>query len=255
MAESEILNVDSGAEGPEGITLRVAIHAIARGVCDSDSTGATEHLARVLALESKRDRPWSRADENLMVRKVVGARVRRARELCGLAQDEAASALGDANSTQLSLIENGERMPSLPRLISLARCFGTSVDFLLGLTADPDEGPASATRRALMRRIEDSLNANAARIADAVLASTRQDLPVRAASLARLAQRLVDAVNRLADLNPDSFQDLRGGSTAMHAATLLHEAIADARGALSAFEQATRSTACVHSLSPTTTHH
>lgn len=62
---------------------------------------------------------------------VIGSRLREARELVGLLQDEAANALGIPR-TSLSALEAGKRKVSGVELRRLARLYRRPVDWLLG---------------------------------------------------------------------------------------------------------------------------
>ena len=60
----------------------------------------------------------------------LGDNVKRRRQNRGWSQAELAQML-DLGASQVSMIERGERMPSVEVLVALARTFGTSVDDLL----------------------------------------------------------------------------------------------------------------------------
>ncbi|TNM26147.1 helix-turn-helix domain-containing protein [Streptomyces sedi] len=78
----------------------------------------------------------------------VGARLRELRRLSGLTL-EGAARRAELSTAHLSRLETGQRQPSLPALLSLARVYGTTVSGLLGETPAPtdvvvraDEAPA-----------------------------------------------------------------------------------------------------------------
>lgn len=62
---------------------------------------------------------------------VLGERLRQARRTYGLTLEEAARRTG-LSVAYVSRLETGQRQPSLPALLSLARCYATTVSHLLG---------------------------------------------------------------------------------------------------------------------------
>lgn len=70
-----------------------------------------------------------------------GKRLRRLREDLGLTQPDVVAYLTrngiDIGQTAISHYETGRRYPSPPTLVLLARLYGTSVDYMLGLTENP----------------------------------------------------------------------------------------------------------------------
>lgn len=82
------------------------------------------------------------AEAELMA--IVGPRLRKARRLAKYSESAAGLALAHKGVTQVSLFENGHRAPSLHNLTLLARFYGTTTDYLLGMHDDvamaPEEG-------------------------------------------------------------------------------------------------------------------
>ncbi len=74
--------------------------------------------------------------EQLALVRVIGDRLRQARELCNLSQSVAAKRLGYSNSSKLSKVEGATDTNSVPLWLILraARVYEVSVDFLFGLT-------------------------------------------------------------------------------------------------------------------------
>ncbi|HEY0280159.1 MAG TPA: helix-turn-helix transcriptional regulator [Solirubrobacterales bacterium] len=64
------------------------------------------------------------------VKKVLGRRIKRRRQFLDLSQEALAERAG-IHRTQISLYENGERMPMTSTLLKLAAALGVSVDQLL----------------------------------------------------------------------------------------------------------------------------
>jgi transcriptional regulator with XRE-family HTH domain len=77
------------------------------------------------------DREASLMDEfDQRLKKVLGRRIRRRRSYLDLFQEFLAERAG-IHRTQISLYENGERMPFAASLVKLAAALGVSVDRLL----------------------------------------------------------------------------------------------------------------------------
>ena len=86
-------------------------------------------------------------------KKAYGARMREAREVAHMTLTEAATALGYSQPVQLSLMESGARMPTLRIVVACATLYGTTTDFLAGLTDDGDRDPAVALQRHVASRV------------------------------------------------------------------------------------------------------
>jgi len=86
------------------------------------------------------DRDPKREQEMLV--KVIGTRMRQARELCNLSQCAAARRLGYATSSKLSKVEGATDTNSVPLWLILraAKVYDVSVDFLFGATDDWEVG-------------------------------------------------------------------------------------------------------------------
>lgn len=91
-------------------------------------------------------------------KRAFGARMTAAREMAEITQAEAAKRLGYAAATQLSNMETGNRPVPLEVLMKAAVLYGTSMDYLCGLSDDPDRDPASAAVRHVSSRVTAEVN-------------------------------------------------------------------------------------------------
>ena len=64
---------------------------------------------------------------------IFGERLKELRREYGVGQVELAKSIGVSKGI-ISLWENGQREPTMSNLVSLAKYFGVSVDYLVGLT-------------------------------------------------------------------------------------------------------------------------
>lgn len=170
----------------------------------------------------------NRADSNSKLKLIVGKRFSDARELNGFGQTQAALLMGWKNATQLSLIEQGKRMPPHQVLIIASTVLGTSVDFLLGLSSEPERDPKQAERDAAMRHVHCLIENNAKSMTGMLLQYLSNGAP-SVASARRLmgaAQALVDTVNRVRELNPKAFDEkLKGGAKLITASEAMDAAM------------------------------
>jgi transcriptional regulator with XRE-family HTH domain len=177
----------------------------------------------------------NRADSNSKLKLTVGKRFVDARELNGFGQTQAALMMGWKNATQLSLIEQGKRMPPHQILIIASTVFGTSIDFLLGLSDEPERDPKKAERDAAMRHVHCLIEKNAADMTTMLQLYLRNGTPAVSSSRALLAAGagLVQAVARVRELNPKAFDEkLKGGSILISAAAAADKALIEVRAML-----------------------
>lgn len=146
-------------------------------------------------------------------KRAFGERMRTARELAGITLTDAALAMGYSQPVQLSNMENGQRPITVRVLISCANLYGTTTDYLCGLTEDVDRDPAAAS----VRRISSSVASSIHRLADTMVNSSitalRKVMP-SAAQGERIAAMAVEAHSALRDFRTLNrrFDDMAGGN-------------------------------------------
>lgn len=164
------------------------------------------------------------------LRKVVSQRFIAARELNGVSQSEAARQMGFANSTQLSLWEKGARLPPIDMMIVASRVYAVSLDYLYGLSDEPERDPRIATRAMLLDRVGAMLERHAEAVVEALLPSCSVDgtNELRATGLVPAAQELGRALGVFRKRNRDAFDELPAGAPLVRAAREAAEATARA---------------------------
>ena len=95
--------------------------------------------------------------------KVIGERMRRARQLRGISQTELAKMIGTSKS-QLSMIEHGKSGSSITTALAVARALSTSLDYLVGQVDDPT--PTRELRRNLSKAVARARDTELAEAAD-----------------------------------------------------------------------------------------
>ena len=166
----------------------------------------------------------NKAEQTNLVR-IIGQRMREAREMCNLNQVDAARRLGYQTSAKLSKIEGAtENSVPLLTIAKAAKLYDVSVDYLMGISEDWEIDAKHTIDHEKSQWINEAWEL-----------ARRRDLEV----LVWLKQR-VDAVNtdipamvstslrqqaafeRFVELNPD-FEDMKGGNRLAIALDQLHE--------------------------------
>ncbi len=161
----------------------------------------------------------TRSGTTALVRATVAARFKQARELNGWDQREAAARMGYENGTQLSLIEAGKRNTPLAVFCVASAVYGVSVDFLLGLSDEPERDPALVERQAVLRHVEGMLREHAAQVLEMI--SAHMNAATKPISLARrllgVSSAATEAFDRFATLNGEAWEDMPGGAMLLKA--------------------------------------
>lgn len=166
-------------------------------------------------------------------KRAFGARLLLAREQAQLTQAEAAKRLGYAQAVQLSNMENGNRMPPMDVLIRAAVLYGTTMDYLCGLSDDPDRDPMAATVRSASGCVAAEVNRLVFGLTTATVMAVRELRPSMA-SIASLARETINANDTLARIRETTRFDtaVPGGARLVRelgaAARLAQEQIASA---------------------------
>ena len=156
--------------------------------------------------------------EQKELKKIISKRALSSRKAAGLTSDQAAKLIGHKNSTQLSLIESGERLPSLPTIIALARVYVVPIDFLTGVTDDPIAEPFETNQGVIANAVSHSIATCLSSFqqkvsqytAMAVMNHSRDRIELL--DLCAAAGRAVEAQLRIRELNPNYDEEIRAGS-------------------------------------------
>ena len=164
----------------------------------------------------------------------IGPRLVAARELNGIPQQEAARLAGMGNSTQLSLWEMGRRAPTLDGLLAVANTLGVSMDFIFGLSDDPERDARSARRNSCIRAVNSMLTKTAERIADFIDSSDSLAGPDAAnfRELLTAASELSAAAEQYHRLNREQFETSPGSATLLAATERMDRVRLKARATL-----------------------
>jgi len=198
---------------------------------DEGSDDVEDHRRLSAENTSLEERQKDRATQNL--RKLIGERIRFARETFGVNQQQFAAAICHVKSTQPSLWEKGHRLPPITELPNIARALGCSVDYLLGVSGEMEHDVGESRRALLVGHLRDQLEAVADHLADVALVSGSEvEASMRGTRLLSLCQDMEKAVQRFKAANAEAFDDMKAGALLVHAARELAEAAAAVGGAL-----------------------
>lgn len=179
-----------------------------------DMASASRQETAAPAVDGKPEVDERKIETQALV-KVIGARMREARELAGFSLSEAAKHFGYRNPSKLSKIELATDTDSVPILTILkaATLFDVSIDFLFGVSDDWERDPRVARERQVARWLHDHLEAARARDAAAFVELARkvEAVTTHVQCLADGADQTLAAFERFEDLNA-SFEDMLGGA-------------------------------------------
>jgi transcriptional regulator with XRE-family HTH domain len=153
--------------------------------------------------------------------KMIGARLREAREMNNLSLSEAARRLGYSNPSKLSKVENASDTNSVPLWLirDAAELYDVSADYIFGLADDWETGIPRGMTGWLADRWEQLRRRDVA--AMAALGARVDTCATLIPTLAQDAKAVLDAIRRLETLNPDTWPEIKGGSKLTAAAERL----------------------------------
>jgi len=186
------------------------------------------------------DTPPKRSDENDVLKKTIAERLIAARKINGWTQTEAAEQLGEGNSTQLSLWEAADRMIPLAKLVRVADVYSVSVDYLVGLSEEPERDARVAERASVMRQLGSMMNNMSLMLATQLQRYLEGGAPAVLATRTLLSksEEFANAVARLRELNPQAFdEELRGAPTVLRLHDEMIERVTEARRVLDRHER------------------
>lgn len=139
--------------------------------------------------------------------------MRRAREASGLSLTEAATAIGYSQPVQLSLMENGLRLPPVLVLLKFAQVTGTTMDYLTGMADNVTPDPVIQMQRAIAARVTADMRRLIGGMT-AISVDVVRELRPDSGRMARLAGLALEAVSALewVRMRSPEFDDLQGGS-------------------------------------------
>lgn len=164
--------------------------------------------------------------------KLIRQRLVHARELNKLNQLMAAERLGYKNSTALSKIEGGTAKVPKNFLVKAAQCYGVSMDYLMGLSSEPERDPKTAEQHAILNSVRAEILRQAELTTCALLANAADMTPMEehVTTLLKRVKTVFDKFDLVCVRNPQFMDDVIAGSS-------LFNAVNDAQNAAVAAER------------------
>lgn len=178
--------------------------------------------------------------EKAAVVRVIGTRMREARELCNMSLSEASKRLGYANPSKLSKVELASDTNSVPLwlVLTAARVYDVSLDYLCGMSGDWEVTDRAANEREISEWLHDAME-NMRRQEILVLKKLHDKLEFIGGAVSAMlgaSSRADDALRRFAELNP-GFEDMRGGAALVAAVGRSGEVAVESEGRLRRFRR------------------
>ena len=171
-------------------------------------------------------------DEIQKLKAVVGRRLRASRRAAEITELVAVEHIGHKGLTQLSLAESGDRLPTLTTLIKLCDLYGVSLDFVSGRIDDPVAELNELSQGAFVRAVSKGMRGHF----ELFTASLSQHMAVSVGgaredrtdleSVVMIAHELKAGIDRVAELNPKAWEEIRGGSKLQDGITKLMRIVA-----------------------------
>lgn len=159
------------------------------------------------------------AEGKVQLKKLLGKRLRAARKAAGLTEMDACRLVGQKEQTQVSLWENGERMPTIQSIMKMATAYAVPVDWLLGLTNDPIADPLETNQGVIVNSITTSMRSSFDTLCAAIAQQAAVTIEGYSADRRELTEMCVMSVEALAslrriiELNPEFEEDWRGSAS------------------------------------------
>ena len=160
--------------------------------------------------------------------KTIGARLKASRELNNLSLSEAAARLGYSNPSKLSKVENATDTNSVPLWLirDAARLYDVSTEYLFGLSDDWETGVPRGLSGWILDEWEYQRRRDAAALAN--LAGRVDACVTLIPALAADAVAVRVALDRIAELNPEGWPEIRGAGRLFTAIDCLEKSTAAA---------------------------
>lgn len=161
-----------------------------------------------LAKNQKRERVYAMSN-------LIGQRLLLIRKQIGLSSRDVCDKVPGLNKSHFSEWENGKKPIPIYWLVQLAKLYGVSLDYLVGFISEDEETRAAFH---IKRIIIQSSQQYLACLADAMDTEMKNYLLIISSQqqTLKLSRQLLDAINRMIELNPEEWPDLRNGAKVEH---------------------------------------
>lgn len=190
----------------------------------------------------RKTQPSLRHEQADLVR-IIGTRLKEARELCNLSQVEAARRLGYANSSKLAKIERASDSVSVPiwLILRAAKLYDVSIDFLFGQSDDWFREPRLSQEREVSSWLFEAWEAQRKR--DMLTIKRLNDeiecVTNTTGEMLECTATAADALHDFARINP-RFKDMRGSAKLQKYVSLAADSARSASRKLTRFRSSLR---------------
>jgi transcriptional regulator with XRE-family HTH domain len=148
------------------------------------------------------------------MRRILAQRLLAARDLNGYSQTDAALKFGYKTPAQLSQWEMGRRMVPLEKLVRASAIYRVSLDYLMGVSPEPDRDPQAAHALRMLDGTREMLEAATRQLAEEIIEQTKLGGPTIEVSMCIVdeADRLTAAWHKFMELNGTKFENMRAGN-------------------------------------------
>lgn len=191
----------------------------------------------------RRRTPATLKHEQAAIIRVVGARLKAARELCNLSQVEAARRLGYANSSKLAKIERAVDSISIPLwlIVRASKVYEVSIDYLFGTSedwyTDPRFDQARETSSWLFEAWEQQRKRDMQTLSR--LNDQLQSVTNTTGEMLDVTEHVKEALDAFTKCNP-KFTDMRGSAKLLRYVNLARDAAHHASEKLTRFRSDVR---------------
>lgn len=189
---------------------------------NDEATGEIEEIDWSEPTDSNTPALSTKQEQALLV-KAIGERLRHARELCNLSQSEAAKRLGYANPSKLSKVEAATDTNSVPLWLirKAAEVYEVSVDFLFGFSDDWEAGARMTQEREVSAWLKQQWDVVRERDLSVLrmLNDRLFEMRTGVAALHAGIREANMALESFAELNPEFAEEMRGSNRLVTAMT------------------------------------
>lgn len=164
----------------------------------------------------------------------VRERIRKARVLAGYLPEEVCTALQYKAMNMVSKFEHGKTAIPIEKLIEMAELYGTTLDFLFGVSHDPASDPVVKMNGVINGRMLSFFKdvTTALYTADYAILANMPPVNAHVEEIYRHASELNVALAKFSKLNPEFAEDMRGSGTVQRKVEEIGEAVGRMKGAM-----------------------
>lgn len=161
----------------------------------------------------------------------IRRRLRHAREINGFDQITAAQVMQYRNSSALSKIESGFAKIPKDFILKAAVAYGVSIDYLMGMSDEPERDPETAERMAILKSVRETVKVQTDSLVTVLLKNAADMTPMtdHMTNMLKRIDQLFESFDKVCRKNPEFQDDVIAGSALQRAVDEAHTAANDAK--------------------------